>query len=403
MATWAIHPSLPNGMHFNTGNGTITGTPDANQTATTYTIYANNSGDASSSTVSITVNEPIAVLSPASQSHILTKDAVTGAILQNLSGGVVATWAIHPSLPNGMHFNTGNGTITGTPDANQTATTYTIYANNSGGDASSTVSITVNEPHRRAQSGLTKSHLHQGCHRWSDPSEPDWRCRCDMGHSSDASHRDALQHRERDHHGDARRQSDGDDVHHLCEQLRRRCLHDGLHHGQRADRRAQSGITESHLHEGRRYRAILQNLSGGGVVATWAIHPSLPNGMQFNTGNGTITGTPDANQTATTYTIYANNSGGDASTTVSITVNEPIAVLSPASQSHTLTRGVDVGSIDQNLSGGGVVATWAIHPALPNGLEFDAYTGKDHRFTYGQPHIDHIHHLCQQHRRRHHI
>ena len=100
-----------------------------------------------STTVSITVNEPIAVLSPASQSHTFTKDAVAGAILQNLSGGgVVATWAIHPALPAGMHFNTRNGTITGTPTGNQTATTYTIHANNSGGDASTTVSITVNEP-----------------------------------------------------------------------------------------------------------------------------------------------------------------------------------------------------------------------------------------------------------------
>ena len=77
-------------MHFNTGNGTITGTPSVNQTATTYTIYANNTGGDASTTVSITVNEPMAA-SPASQSHILTKDAVTGAILQNLSGGVVAT------------------------------------------------------------------------------------------------------------------------------------------------------------------------------------------------------------------------------------------------------------------------------------------------------------------------
>ena len=28
MATWAIHPALPTGLHFNTGNGTITGTPE---------------------------------------------------------------------------------------------------------------------------------------------------------------------------------------------------------------------------------------------------------------------------------------------------------------------------------------------------------------------------------------
>ena len=116
VATWAIHPALPTGMHFNTGNGTITGTPSVNQTSTTYTIYANNSGGDVTSTLTLTINEPIAVLSPASQSHTFTKDAVAGAILQNLSGGVVATWAIHPALPTGMHFNTGNGTITRDPE-----------------------------------------------------------------------------------------------------------------------------------------------------------------------------------------------------------------------------------------------------------------------------------------------
>ena len=65
-------------------------------------------GDASS-TVSITIHPALP-----------TRDA--GAILQNLSGGVV------------QHRE--RETITGTPSVNQTATTYTIYANNSGGDAS---------------------------------------------------------------------------------------------------------------------------------------------------------------------------------------------------------------------------------------------------------------------------
>ena len=76
----------------------------------------------------------------------------------------MATWAIHPALPTGMHFNTGNGTITGTPSVNQTATTYTIYANNSGGDASSTVSITIDEP--------------MGPEPRLPESYPDSRCRC---------------------------------------------------------------------------------------------------------------------------------------------------------------------------------------------------------------------------------
>ena len=53
--------------------------------------------------------------------------------------------AVHPALPSGLHFNTGNGTITGTPDANQTTTTYTIYANNSGAIPTPPLSLTINE------------------------------------------------------------------------------------------------------------------------------------------------------------------------------------------------------------------------------------------------------------------
>ena len=179
----------------------------------------------------LTIVEPTASLSPSSQSHVLTKDAIAGAILQNLTGGVVATWAIHPALPTGMHFNTGNGTITGTPSVNQTSTTYTIYANNSGGDVTSTLTLTINEPiavlspasqshtfTKDAVAGAILQNLSEGRGHVGDPPR--------------LADRDALQHRERDHHRDPERQSDFDDLHDLRQQLRRRCIEHGLHHDQ---------------------------------------------------------------------------------------------------------------------------------------------------------------------------
>ena len=58
---------------------------------------------------------------------------------------------------------------------------------------------------------------------------------------------------------------------------------------------------------------------GGGKAASWNINPSLPNGMSFT--NGVISGTPIINMTQTSYTIWANNTGGSAISYLNITIN----------------------------------------------------------------------------------
>ena len=462
VATWTVHPTLPSGLHFNTGNGTITGTPTTNLSATTYTIHANNSGGSASSTVTLTIHEPVPEISPASQTHTFTRGVQIEAVLQNLTAGVVVgTWEVHPSLPTGFHFNAGNGTITGTPSGNQSAITYTIYANTTGGSDAATVVLTVNEPapvlspasqtHTLTRNS-TFGHIEQNhsggvVNTWAiHPSLP---CGADPPF------------RERRDHGDADGQS-----------LRQPTPSTPITQVGRVLRRSPSRSpsrlpvlspsSQSHtLTKDASMGAILIN-STAGTVSTWAIHPVLPSGLEFNTGNGTITGTPDdnmsattyrvhgnntqgnayvdviltiveptaslspssqshvltkdaiagpilqnltegswprgrstqpcrqgctstpgngtitgtpsVNQTSTTYTIYANNSGGDVTSTLTLTINEPIAVLSPASQSHTFTKDAVAGAILQNLSGG-VVATWAIHPALPTGMHFNTGNG----------------------------
>ena len=57
--------------------------------ATTYRVHGNNTQGNAYVDVILTIVEPTASLSPSSQSHVLTKDAIiAGAILQNLTGGV---------------------------------------------------------------------------------------------------------------------------------------------------------------------------------------------------------------------------------------------------------------------------------------------------------------------------
>ena len=64
-------------------------------------------------------------------------------------------------------------------------------------------------------------------------------------------------------------------------------------------------------------------LTGSGTISSWAINATLPAGLNFGTSNGTIWGIPTVVQTtATTYTIWANNSGGSTSATITITIND---------------------------------------------------------------------------------
>ena len=80
-----------------------------------------------------------------SPSFILQRYQTLNRISPSLSGGNPATWEISPALPAGLVFT--NGTITGTPTVNMTLTTYTVWANNTGGSGTvTTFNLTIFEP-----------------------------------------------------------------------------------------------------------------------------------------------------------------------------------------------------------------------------------------------------------------
>ncbi|MDA8594759.1 putative Ig domain-containing protein, partial [Euryarchaeota archaeon] len=117
---------------------------------------------------------------------------------------------------------------------------------------------------------------------------------------------------------------------------------------------------------------------GGGSVATWQISPVLPAGLSFS--NGIISGTPAVNMTQTTYTIYANNSGGNTSLMLQLKILEVTPEIILSTTEYSLVNEVLITRIVP-VSVGGPVEYYTISPSLPLGLLFDSVTGS----IYGVP------------------
>ena len=147
VTSWAINASLPSGLTFETSNGTIWGTPSVVVSGAVFTIWANNSVGPSSTTVNITIGDVgVTAITYPSENITLTVYHTMTTATPSTTGGTATTWGISPNLPAGLSFNAGTGAISGTPENLQTtAVTYTVWANNSGGDFSDQINITIND------------------------------------------------------------------------------------------------------------------------------------------------------------------------------------------------------------------------------------------------------------------
>lgn len=72
----------------------------------------------------------------------LTQDAAITPVSPSVTG-TVDSYSVSPALPAGLSLNTTTGVISGTPTANQGATTYTVTATNAGGSTTAQFSIAV--------------------------------------------------------------------------------------------------------------------------------------------------------------------------------------------------------------------------------------------------------------------
>ena len=288
ITSWEINPSVPTGLSFSTSTGAISGTPYVLQTtATTYTIWANNSGGNASAQVNITINDEVPIISYSYDDITGTKSvAISPHSGPTTSGGTITSWEISPSPGSAFHFNSANGYISGTPGILLARTQYTIWANNSGGSSVAYVNVTINDAAPNA-----------------------------LGYSPE-------------------------------------------------------NMT---LEKDTAMTPNLPSVSGG-TITSWEISPSLPSGLTWGASDGKISGTPAVLQTTTvTYTIWANNSGGSDSAQVNITINDQLASATyPSTVEVSNDRAMT--TVSPTVTGGAVIS-WVIVPSLSSGLNFGSSNG----------------------------
>ena len=78
-------------------------------------------------------------------SQVLTNDTTMAYIEFTSEGGHIESWGISPTLPAGISFDINSGRISGTPSEIFEETTYTVYANNSAGSGTASITLSVIE------------------------------------------------------------------------------------------------------------------------------------------------------------------------------------------------------------------------------------------------------------------
>ena len=146
VVSWSISPSLPAGLSLDSTTGEFSGTPTVISPQTTYTVTATNSGGTATTTVTITVTDAAPYgISYSDNPFVLTKDTQMPPNTPSVQGGAVVFWSISPTLTAGLSLDSTTGEFRGTPTVISPQTTYTVTALNSGGSATTTVTITVND------------------------------------------------------------------------------------------------------------------------------------------------------------------------------------------------------------------------------------------------------------------
>jgi uncharacterized repeat protein (TIGR01451 family) len=377
IVTWSITPALPAGLAFNAQNGMISGTPAAVSAAAAYTVTATNSGGSTTTTLTLTVNDVApAGLSYSANPAVYTLGAPVANNAPSSTGGAVVSYAISPALPSGLTFNTTTGIISGTPTALSPATAYAIAAENSGGLATTTLTITVNNP---APTGLTYS-ANPAVYTKGLAIAPDLAS-VNGGGALSWSIAPALPA------GLSFNATTGA-ITGTPTVLSPPTTYAVTAVGTGGTTSTTLSVTVNDLPPaGLAYAmssavftkgqtaANAPSTSSGGAVVSWSVTPTLPAGLSVSPTTGIISGMPTVLSPTTSYTITAANTGGSTTATITITVNDvPPSNLIYGANPVVATRGVPIAS-DAPANNGGAVVSYAITPALPAGLRIDATSG----------------------------
>ena len=113
----------------------------------TYTIefYVDDGQDFCKEILVVTAVITIPEITPYTVSQSLTNGTEMTDITFTSIGGHIVSMEIHPELPEGLLFDNQSGRISGTPSEVITETIFTVYANNSAGSGTASITLTVIE------------------------------------------------------------------------------------------------------------------------------------------------------------------------------------------------------------------------------------------------------------------
>ena len=144
---FSIAPALPAGLVFSSSTGVLSGSATAAKEATTYVVTAADGTNYAVATMRLTISA-VPVMTPASQAvsgvvgtAIATTSVFVAPTLTDTSG--TKTFTVSPALPAGLTLNAATGTVSGTPTAVSTQTTYIVTATDGTNFATSTLTIVV--------------------------------------------------------------------------------------------------------------------------------------------------------------------------------------------------------------------------------------------------------------------
>jgi hypothetical protein len=335
VVSYSVSPALPPGLSLNTSTGVISGTPTTVTQASAYVVTASNSAGSATAGLAITINA--AVIPPGGLAYsvnpaIYTVGTAISPNTPSSSGGAVTSYFVSPALPAGLSLNTSTGIISGTPSTVTSATSYTVTATNSAGSATAGLSITVNAA-VVAPSGLTYS-VNPAVYTAGSaisPSTPSSSGGAVVSYSVSPalpaglslntatgviSGTPSVIAAAATYTVTATNSAGSTTV--------------GLTITVKAAVVPPSGLTYSEnpaaYTVGTPIAPNAPSISGGAVVS-YSVSPPLPLGLSLNTSTGVISGTPTAEAPIATYTVSAQNTAGNTTVGLMISVSATTDVL----------------------------------------------------------------------------
>ena len=379
--TYAISPTLSEGLSFSTTTGEITGTPIAPVAETTYTVTVtdtNASSDSKTFTLTIT-DGPAATLAVASKGLTINRPAsftpVTGA-----GGTGTLSYSIAPALPATLSMSTTTGLITGTPSVTSAAANYTVTVTDENSrTGTATFSLTVNDSVVATQA-IAAPRVTQGfaATAFAPVTGSGGTAALSYSVAPDLPAGLSMASATGQISGTATATSSATtytvtvtDANSATDTATFSLTVDGAASATQAV--ATKALTKDAL-----ITAFTPVTGAGGrAPLAYSVSPDLPTGLAMASGTGAITGTPTVTSSATTYTVTVTDANSaTASVTFSLTINDAV-VATQAVATKTLSANVAATAFTPVTGTGGTgTLAYSVSPTLPAGLDIDEDTGE---------------------------